>query len=158
MIAGGNHSAIERWLSVSETGGVCPSTERCKKTPQLRIRSAAPLSGAPRALRAAHLFDFPILRFSLYRTLYAAVHQKVPGIAVFAIPGDAFLLDAVAGLHKKHNLLPEGKLLSPEIICIRQTAKGDNAVFFVNPGVFYCPDFTFSTHALISLSGVSVTT
>ena len=23
-----------RWLSVSETGGVCTSTERCKKTPQ----------------------------------------------------------------------------------------------------------------------------
>ena len=34
MIAGGNHSTVERWLSVSETGGVCSSTERFKKTPQ----------------------------------------------------------------------------------------------------------------------------
>ena len=57
-----------------------------------------------------------------------------------------------------HNFLPEGQFLGVEIICIRQTAKGDNPLFFVNPGVFYCPDFTFSTHALISLSGVSVTT
>ena len=34
MIAGGNHTAIKRWLSVSETGGVCASTELYKKTPQ----------------------------------------------------------------------------------------------------------------------------
>ena len=34
MIAGGNHSTVKRWLSVSETGGVCPSTERFKITPQ----------------------------------------------------------------------------------------------------------------------------
>ena len=34
MIAGGNHSTVKRWLSVSETGGVCASTERCEKTPQ----------------------------------------------------------------------------------------------------------------------------
>ena len=34
MIAGGNHTTVERWLSVSETGGVCSSTERCKITPQ----------------------------------------------------------------------------------------------------------------------------
>ena len=27
MIAGGNHSTVKRWLSVSETGGVCSSTE-----------------------------------------------------------------------------------------------------------------------------------
>ena len=29
MIAGGNHSAAKRWLSISETGGVCTSTELC---------------------------------------------------------------------------------------------------------------------------------
>ena len=34
MIAGGNHSAVKRWLSVSETGGVCLSTEQYKETPQ----------------------------------------------------------------------------------------------------------------------------
>ena len=34
MIAGGNHSTVKRWLSVSETGGVCPSTERFEITPQ----------------------------------------------------------------------------------------------------------------------------
>ena len=34
MIAGGNHSTVKRWLSVSETGGVCTSTERYKETPQ----------------------------------------------------------------------------------------------------------------------------
>ena len=34
MIAGGNHTAVKRWLSVSETGGVCMSTERFEKTPQ----------------------------------------------------------------------------------------------------------------------------
>ena len=33
MIAGGNHTAIKRWLSVSGTGGVCASTELYKKTP-----------------------------------------------------------------------------------------------------------------------------
>ncbi len=57
-----------------------------------------------------------------------------------------------------HNFLPEGQLLCTIVIGIWQTAKGDDAFLFVNPGVFYCPDFTFSTHALISLSGVSVTT
>ena len=34
MIAGGNHTAVKRWLSVSETGGVYTSTELFKKTPQ----------------------------------------------------------------------------------------------------------------------------
>ena len=34
MIACGNHTTAKRWLSVSETGGVCSSTEQYKKTPQ----------------------------------------------------------------------------------------------------------------------------
>ena len=36
-----------RWLSVSETGGVCPSTERVN--PSVSLRLPAPLSGAPLA-------------------------------------------------------------------------------------------------------------
>ena len=34
MIAGGNHSTVKRWLSVSETGGVCTSNRVVLETPQ----------------------------------------------------------------------------------------------------------------------------
>ena len=50
MIAGGNHSTVKRWLSVSETGGVCTSTERFKKTPQ------AARSGCQLQLCIKHLY------------------------------------------------------------------------------------------------------
>ncbi len=69
MIASGNHTAIKRWLSVSETGGVCPSTGQYKNPLSQPVRAASSssalsictpprrlqllnLSGAPRALRA----------------------------------------------------------------------------------------------------------
>ena len=47
MIAGGNHTAVKRWLSVSETGGVCASTARVNPSVS-PFGLPAPLSGVPR--------------------------------------------------------------------------------------------------------------
>ena len=66
MIAGGNHSAVKRWLSDSETGGVCSSTELYKKP--LSQPTAASSSSAlsictpPRRLQLLNLSGAPLAK------------------------------------------------------------------------------------------------
>ena len=53
MIAGGNHSTVKRWLSVSETGGVLYVNRAVQETPQsARSGCQLPFQGNVINLRA----------------------------------------------------------------------------------------------------------
>ena len=69
------------------------------------------------------------------------------------------LLYPVAGAHQVEDPAPEDFFLGKKHGAGFQLGEGDNSLPLVDPGVFQLwAAFTCSTHACISLSGVSVNT
>ena len=76
-----------------------------------------------------------------------------------SMPAFDSLLHSVACVNQVEDPVPEGFLLRQVNLCVFQQGEGNDAFFFINPCVFQlCAASTCSTHARISLSGVSVIT
>lgn len=63
----------------------------------------------------------------------------------------------ISAVHQCGDLLPECLLFSKVIPGVLRGGEGDDAPVFIDPRLLQDCAFTFSTHALTSLSGVSVT-
>ena len=81
MIAGGNHSTVKRWLSVSETGGVCSSNRAVQETPQSAYGCQLPFQGRPWQNQNPPPFNaqlnFPTLRAAISRPYKAYSFNRV---------------------------------------------------------------------------------